>query len=391
MITCIIIAKPNNVINEIYLGGNLMSKFNKITASIVTLATVLLFTGLISYAAPVIQDFQKTGNMNEAVLFTESDFLDHYEDDAELVSIRFPELPITGGGLMLSDTEISANQEIPRNELDNIKFVPAEDFEGSLTIPWQASNGTEFSDSANIDIIISGEEPEESPSPSPSVEPSPSPTQSPEPPTFHYIDLDGHWVNDYAVELALKNILRGEQIGGNFYFEPAKMLNRGDFVLLLNAALGLTTSTPQNEDFDFIDKDTMPSWLYRQGKIAYEAGVIKGSEGPAGISFNPYGQLTRVEAITMLDNILDPINPVEPFDLTFDDTNTVPEWGVVPIGKMLAKNIVQGYDDNTIRPFEPILRESAAVLISGMLRNMPAPETMQRIMQTRMNNEEILK
>ena len=359
---------------------------NKKIVSIVIAITFVFLAGAISYAAPIVEDFQKSSALNEPIHFTAADFLDHYQDAAELISVRFPELPsVDIGVLKLGDTdEIAAYQEIVRDDLDKITFFPKTDYSGTSTLLWQAYNGTDYSPSASIDMTIGNiVEPSPSPSPSPSISPSPSPSTEP---TFPYIDMEGHWANPYAVELALKNILRGEQIGGNFYFEPSKVLNRGDFVLLLNAALGITTSTPNNVDFDFIDKDQMPDWLYRQGKIAYEAGVIKGVGENVGISFDPYGPLTRVEAVTMLNNVIEPINPSARLtSLDFADAGIIPDWGIDPIGKLVAKGLVQGYPDNTFRPFDPILRESAATLISGMLRNLPQAKTLQRIM---MNNIE---
>lgn len=373
----------------------------------------LVFTLTLTLTAfaeqPLAVFFEKTGEINTDVAFSAQDFTSHYEGDSPLEAIRFPSLP-DEGTLLLNGSNIQRLESIDLDELGGIVYRPADNFTGTVNIAWQASDGKEFSPDGTIKVTIEdntpipddneqapgdeedgqdqeneGEEnPDENPQEPPEENPDENPEEEPEPPQFPYIDMTGHWAEEYAVELALDNVFRGDQIGGNFYFEPDVTLTRGDFVMLLNAVLGISGETPNIEDFSFTDKDTMPGWLYNQGLLAYEAGVIKGSGQNGGVAFLPYEKLTRAEAFTMLYNIIGEFNTPKPYALTFDDSASVPDWSLEAIQNLLGLDIISGFPDNTIRPYGSITRAEAASLISKADEYMPLPQTMQRYITSKM-------
>ncbi len=342
----------------------------------------ILSATLTAYAEPPLAIyFEKTGKINNDVRLAATDFFGHYEGDASLVAIRFPTLP-DKGTLLLNDKPIEAIRAIEMDGFSYLVYRPDANFTGSVNIPWQAYDGKEFSPDGTIKITIEDDTPVPDDGEQNPDDGVPDDTPAPDE-QFPYIDIENHWSKPYATQLALKNIFRGDQIGGNFYFEPDVVLTRGDFVMLLNAAVGVTGETPQVKDFDFADKADMPSWLHNQGLLAYEAGIIKGTPQGNGVAFKPYETLTRAEAFTMLYNIIKDFNTPKPYALTFTDSASVPGWSIEAIQNLLGLKVISGYPDNTIRPYGTITRAEAASLISKISDYMPLPQTFKRYIMSK--------
>lgn len=343
---------------------------------------------------PLAIYFEKTGMINTDVRLVATDFTGHYEGDGPLVAIRFPSLP-DKGSILLNGKAVQKLQTIEEKDFSSIVYRPEANFTGTVNLAWQASDGKEFSPDGTIKITIvddtpipddSEQNPDDGKPETPEEKPEETPEEEPdEAKKFPYIDIEEHWSKPYATDLALGNVFRGEQIGGNFYFEPDVVLTRGDFVMLLNAVLGISGESPKVKDFAFTDKNSMPSWLHNQGLLAYEAGIIKGSGTGDKVAFLPYETLTRAEAFTMLHNIIKEFNTPKPYALTFADSASVPNWSIAAIQNLLGMKVIQGYPDNTIRPYGTITRAEAAKLIATADEFMPLPQTLKRYIMSKTN------
>ena len=76
--------------------------------------------------------------------------------------------------------------------------------------------------------------------------------------------------------------------------------------------------------------------------------------------FEPFANITRAEAMTVMGRLLE---GVETSRLEFADANDIPEWAHESMGKLLSAGIIQGYNDNTILPNNNIKRAEAAVML----------------------------
>ena len=101
-------------------------------------------------------DIGKTGNENDGICFTASDFADAVEDaDGDMLnSIRITDVP-ANGDLKLNGTPISGNAEISASDMEGLCFVPDEGWYGHTPFKWEASDGHAWSaSSADADITI---------------------------------------------------------------------------------------------------------------------------------------------------------------------------------------------------------------------------------------------
>ena len=85
------------------------------------------------------------------------------------------------------------------------------------------------------------------------------------------------------------------------------------------------------------------------------------------IYLRPFNAITRAEAITILDYALQ-LDAYGVSETTFKDRASVPEWAVQSVRNLEAYGVIQGYEDNTIRPNQNITRAQAAEMVWQVLK-----------------------
>ncbi|WP_339306234.1 dockerin type I domain-containing protein [Paenibacillus sp. FSL R5-0519] len=105
---------------------------------------------------PAAGAFSKMVKQGLPVTFTSADFETNYADPEErpMTDIRITSIP-DSGKLQLNGVDVVKNQVIPVAELNTLAFVPGSAFTGiKTTFGWQAKNGTVFSDSVDVTIML---------------------------------------------------------------------------------------------------------------------------------------------------------------------------------------------------------------------------------------------
>ncbi|MCH5184656.1 MAG: S-layer homology domain-containing protein [Oscillospiraceae bacterium] len=212
------------------------------------------------------------------------------------------------------------------------------------------------------------------------TEPEYTPIPTSEPLSFVYRDMITHWGNYSAVKMVEAGIMKGERIGSKYYFYPDKVLTRLDCInYLLSTLYADPDETPDNI-YVFADSDNYPDYVNAAAAKAYELGIIEGSVGSDGrIYLNPFNHVTRAEFIKMIDTSMgEKINSRNKVE--FDDSNTIPEWAYQHIQNMLGYGIIQGYTDNTIRPFNSVTKAEATEMLYQMLKYNSSETTAKSVL-----------
>ena len=91
-------------------------------------------------------------------------------------------------------------------------------------------------------------------------------------------------------------------------------------------------------------------------------GYISGRSDDNGKTtyFDPESTITRAEAFTIIGRILGAEGDGK---LGFTDSDKVPEWARAAVATLTNSGVIQGFEDNTIRPNNPITRAESAILI----------------------------
>jgi uncharacterized repeat protein (TIGR01451 family) len=107
---------------------------------------------------PTVFDFSKDGQENQLLIFSMSDFTDHFsdaEDEQNINNVKIISLP-SNGSLKLGESDVIQDQEIAVNDLNNLSYVPQFGFTGSDSFNWNGSDseGKYATDSATVTINI---------------------------------------------------------------------------------------------------------------------------------------------------------------------------------------------------------------------------------------------
>lgn len=108
-------------------------------------------------------------------------------------------------------------------------------------------------------------------------------------------------------------------------------------------------------------------WYFETIRIATSNGYLKGYDDG---EFKPEKEITREEIVTIIGRILKDrghtINKSGNLDI-FKDGNEVSDWSRLYMDLLIQEKIINGYEDNTIKPKNKTTRAEAAVMIYRLL------------------------
>ncbi|WP_171646066.1 S-layer homology domain-containing protein [Paenibacillus phytorum] len=111
-------------------------------------------------------------------------------------------------------------------------------------------------------------------------------------------DLDNHWARVVIEKLASSGVIAGYEDGT---FKPDQTISREEMVVILSRVINLSNLDKDASKGNLTDLASASSYAVNQIKDAAEAGLISGKND--GI-FDPHGNSTRAEALTVILNAL---------------------------------------------------------------------------------------
>ena len=183
--------------------------------------------------------------------------------------------------------------------------------------------------------------------------------------TFTYTDMGDNPAHYAALRLREAGVFSGEIFGSEAFFCPAQTVSRAQF-LTMAAAIADLAQPAAAVATGMSDDDSIPAWSRGYVAAGILSGVVKGSDdGQGNRAFRAERAITRAEAAAILDRCLALADDGRP--MTFDDAGSVPAWSVQSVVNTTAAGLLPVYADNTVRPYDPVTREEAAVMLYGML------------------------
>jgi hypothetical protein len=128
-------------------------------------------------------------------------------------------------------------------------------------------------------------------------------------------------------------------------------------------AVNQTTVVPGKPTVDPILNlsDITGHWAEVDIRTALKTGIVHGYEDG---SFKPNQFVSRAEFIVMLMNALHPSAGAEKLP-NYSDGDTIGDWAKQAIALAAKSNLVQGYEDGTFRPGNPLTRAQLAVVLAN--------------------------
>jgi hypothetical protein len=177
-----------------------------------------------------------------------------------------------------------------------------------------------------------------------------------------FVDIkDGHWAKSYITYMNNYGIINGIKENGKMYFKPQDNVTRGQFAVMIANAMGISPDEYKDTDTAFADADSIPEWCSNHINALCSLGIMNGKENNGKTVFDASAHLTRAEAVTVISRLI-PDN-VKTEEKSFADSKSIPSWSKNAFNKLASLGIINGYDDNTIKPNNNITRAEAVKLI----------------------------
>lgn len=166
-------------------------------------------------------------------------------------------------------------------------------------------------------------------------------------------DISGHWAEDSIKALIAAGAIEGYPDGT---FKPDKTITRAEFATILVKAFALE---PQRGK---VFADTEQHWARESIATAAYYGIVNGYDAS---TFGPDDIITREQLAVMIVKAAQ-LTPVMS-ELSFADSTSISSWARESLSTAVAKGVMNGYPDNTIRPQGTTTRaEAAKAIVSGL-------------------------
>ena len=243
--------------------------------------------------------------------------------------------PASYGGLVSSGTAYGLSGS---NAVSRVAFVPKYGYQGTFTLNYTGTDTAGYEYKGAVEITVT------------------TPTAS-----SRFSDMGQYgWAAASADFLAENGITTGT---GDGRYDPAGLMTRGDFVLMLYRAFDL----PKASGYSF---DDVPVDSYYANAIASakNQGIAKGSDG----KFEPAGALTRQDAMVLLHRTLDAVGRGLGSGwnlslLSFTDGSSVAEYAQGPVAALVKAGVIQGDDSGRLNPTGSLTRAEMAVILHRVL------------------------
>lgn len=180
-----------------------------------------------------------------------------------------------------------------------------------------------------------------------------------------FIDMSAHWAGLYSTYLYNMGVVKGVETNAGYQFQPEKNITRGEFSLMLARWMGLDMSAYANVQLPFADVAAIPAWALEGVKAMYATGIMKGSLDNGILYCRSGDTISRAEAMTLLGRIQ--TKGYSQYALTFADASAVAGWALPYVESLVGQGIISGYDDNQLRPNDPVKRCEVAKMLYYML------------------------
>ncbi len=182
---------------------------------------------------------------------------------------------------------------------------------------------------------------------------------------FEYIftDISNHWAREMIKIASQKGFVSGYNTEHGMQFKPDNNITREEFAAIMCRFLVINTEDYLDYDLTaFEDLDEISDWAKPYVASMFDKELINGRQNGDRLYFAPKDNLTRAEAMTILGRTLEE-NAKE---IDFADGDEIPKWAEKHIKTLVSMGIVNGYEDNTIRPNDSVTRAEAVTIINNM-------------------------
>ncbi|MGB4439139.1 MAG: S-layer homology domain-containing protein [Sedimentibacter sp.] len=170
-------------------------------------------------------------------------------------------------------------------------------------------------------------------------------------------DYSGHWAENTIQKWMDDGKVSGYTDGS---YKPDNNITRAEFVKLVNGTIDFDTKgTVAYKDV------TSADWFYDYVGIAQEIGYILGYSAD---KFGPNDYITREQAASILARIQYLNNNAAGAD-KFNDEDNISSWAKEAVGAASEAGFISGYNDGSFKPSNNLTRAEAITMLDNVLVN----------------------
>jgi hypothetical protein len=174
---------------------------------------------------------------------------------------------------------------------------------------------------------------------------------------------DVEWAMRYIASLASKRVFEGYEDGS---FKPRNAISRIEAITAAVRLMGLRdqaeSPAKMATQLNFKDADKVPAWAVGYVAVALENDLFNVND----TSVQPQKVADRLWATTLLVKALKLDAEAKAkmnTKLTFKDAKEIPAGSVGYVAVAVEKGLIEGFENNTFRPNEPVTRAQLAKLL----------------------------
>ncbi|WP_307564242.1 S-layer homology domain-containing protein [Paenibacillus sp. V4I7] len=179
------------------------------------------------------------------------------------------------------------------------------------------------------------------------------------------------WAMRYIASLASKRVFEGYEDGT---FKPHNTVSRIEAITAAVRLMGLRSQAESAAEMstrlNFKDADKVPSWAVGYVAVALENDLFSENDDMV----QPQKEADRLWATTLLVKALKLEAQAKAkmnTTLPFKDAKQIPAGAVGYVAVAIEKGLVDGFEDNTFRPNQPVTRAQLAALLDRTGGQMP--------------------
>jgi hypothetical protein len=170
------------------------------------------------------------------------------------------------------------------------------------------------------------------------------------------VDIKAHWAEDVIRKWVNQGLAKGY---GDGQFGPNISITRAEFVTLLNRIFGYEKTSEKS----FPDVKA-GAWYASEIAKAYKAGIIAGDNNG---NMNPEVVISRQEAAVMLTRAFLLAGEHPDDALKYSDLDQIAEWALDSVGIMTKQGYVSGRPGNLFAPQGNLSRSEAVKMIDNVM------------------------
>ena len=176
-----------------------------------------------------------------------------------------------------------------------------------------------------------------------------------------FSDTASHWAKNIISYMNLKGVVNGSIENGELVYRPDNNVTRAEFAIMVSNFMNYVTEHYNDVSLEiFEDANDIPKWALPQIKAVYKNGIINGKDNNDRLYFEPNSYITRAEAATIISRILP--KQIIKNDVSFIDKDQIPFWANEAFMALTASGLINGYDDNTVKPNNNVTRAEAVTM-----------------------------